>query len=127
MSKSNKPIALELRNQILREYLTGNVSTAGVASRYGISPNTIGTWLRRYVYPPKKYVPLCRRQDLNEENMAKKIYTNPSEEAEILRREVKALQQQLRQVQLEKLALKTLIDIAEEQGICLRKKSGAKQ
>ena len=37
------------------------------------------------------------------------------------------LQRQLEKSEMEKLALNTLIDIAEEQGIQIRKKSGAKQ
>ncbi len=127
MQTSRKPIPLDLRNQILREYLSGSMSASDIAFHYGISPKTISVWVHRHVTKSERYVSLLHGKVLNEDNMSRKVYTNPSEETEILRREVRTLRQQLRQVQLEKLALKTLVDIAEEQGICLRKKSGAKQ
>ena len=44
-----------------------------------------------------------------------------------LRKRVKELEERLRYTELQNLALTTMIDIAEEQGIRIRKKSGAKQ
>lgn len=41
--------------------------------------------------------------------------------------QIAGLRHQLEKSEMEKLALNTLIDIAEEQGIQIRKKSGAKQ
>ena len=44
-----------------------------------------------------------------------------------LRKRVKELEERLRYTELQNLTLTTMIDIAEEQGIRIRKKSGAKQ
>ena len=46
---------------------------------------------------------------------------------EAQRKQVEKLEKQLKYSQDKNLALNTLIDIAEEQGIKIRKKSGAKQ
>jgi hypothetical protein len=59
--------------------------------------------------------------------MARKKSLSPMDENEALRRRVKELEERLRFSELQNLALNTMIDIAEEQGIDIRKKSGAKQ
>ena len=41
--------------------------------------------------------------------------------------EVQALEARIRELELQNLALNTLIDVAERNGIEIRKKSGAKQ
>jgi predicted nucleic acid-binding Zn-ribbon protein len=46
---------------------------------------------------------------------------------EAQRKQIEKLEKQLKYSQDKNLALNTLIDIAEEQGIRIRKKSGAKQ
>ena len=46
---------------------------------------------------------------------------------EAQRRQIEKLEKQLKYSRDKNLALNTLIDIAEEQGIKIRKKSGAKQ
>jgi predicted nucleic acid-binding Zn-ribbon protein len=46
---------------------------------------------------------------------------------EAQRKQIEMLEKQLKYSQDKNLALNTLIDIAEEQGIKIRKKSGAKQ
>ena len=46
---------------------------------------------------------------------------------EAQRKQIEKLEKQLKYSQDKNLALNTLIDIAEEQGIKIRKKSGAKQ
>ena len=61
------------------------------------------------------------------EDMARKKSLSPMDENEALRRRVKELEERLRFSELKNLALNTMIDIAEEQSIDIRKKSGAKQ
>ena len=46
---------------------------------------------------------------------------------EVQRKQIEKLEKQLKYSQDKVLALNTLIDIAEEQGLRIRKKSGAKQ
>ncbi len=59
--------------------------------------------------------------------MPRKKETSPRDENEQLKRRIKDLEERLRFSELQNLALNTMIDIAEEQGIDIRKKSGAKQ
>ena len=59
--------------------------------------------------------------------MARTKKQSPEEENEGLKKRVKELEDRLRYAELQNLALNTMIDIAEEQGIRIRKKSGAKQ
>ena len=58
----------------------------------------------------------------SEENAA-----SQSSRIEELEKQVKALEAKLKRSEDKNLALNTLIDIAEEQGLRIRKKSGAKQ
>ena len=58
--------------------------------------------------------------------MAQSIREEDAERQQLLA-QITGLQRQLEKSEMEKLALNTLIDIAEEQGIQIRKKSGAKQ
>ncbi|MGX8689533.1 MAG: hypothetical protein ACSW76_02685 [Bacteroidaceae bacterium] len=53
--------------------------------------------------------------------------TDQSELIESLQKHISKLEKDLKASQDKVLALNTLIDIAEEQGIRIRKKSGAKQ
>ena len=66
-------------------------------------------------------------------DMAKEKQEEPMDVAsmsaliETQRKQIEKLEKQLKYSQDKNLALNTLIDIAEEQGIKIRKKSGAKQ
>ncbi|MBQ5547335.1 MAG: hypothetical protein IKG77_04460 [Prevotella sp.] len=62
--------------------------------------------------------------------MAKKAVQESVDQTALIeaqRRQIEKLEKQLKYSQDKVLALNTLIDIAEEQGIRIRKKSGAKQ
>lgn len=130
MKRTNSRVPRTLRNQILREYLTSDLSASEIAARYDISPKTIDTWKHRYVYQ-KERVPLLKRQETTSNNSndmnRKKDNTSYSPEVMELKEEIRKLQVALRQSELERLALDTMIDIAEEQGIRIRKKTGAKR
>ena len=65
-----------------------------------------------------------------DEDMAKKAVQESVDQTALVeaqRRQIEKLEKQLKYSQDKVLALNTLIDIAEEQGIRIRKKSGAKQ
>lgn len=121
--KANVP--REKRIQILREYLAGNESAKELSERYDINPQTIYVWLNRYGKPGKS-VPLPQEPKEETTAMASKEST-PSEENELLKKRIKELESLLRQSELQNLALNTMIDIAEENGVPIRKKSGARQ
>ena len=65
-----------------------------------------------------------------DEDMAKKAVQESVDQTALIeaqRKQIEKLEKQLKYSQDKVLALNTLIDIAEEQGIRIRKKSGAKQ
>ena len=74
----------------------------------------------------KKIVSLALAKDTSSP-MAQTKKTPPEEEIEALKKRLKELEGCLPYAELQNLALNTMIDIAEEQGIQFRKKSGAKQ
>ena len=109
----------EKREEIVVAYLTGDNSFEELAEYYKVKASTIRTWVTRY-RQSKKVVPLPSETDLKEDIARKKKDTEKS--ADIL-----ALEARIRELELQNLALNTLIDVAERNGIEIRKKSGAKQ
>lgn len=120
-----KMISSELRTQIIKEYLVGEESSKELAEKYKIKPNTLRTWLSRYSKCEKSVSLPVQPNQVS--CMAKKEVPNLELENAELRRQVKELLASLKHSEMQNLALNTLIDIAEEQGIEIRKKSGAKQ
>ena len=107
------------RMAIIHEYETSDLTYAELAQKYGISnPSTIAKWRTRLQNPKKSsiFAADCKRSRAMEDA-----------ERQQLLAQIAGLQRQLEKSEMEKLALNTLIDIAEEQGIQIRKKSGAKQ
>ena len=93
---------------IVREYETSGLTGAEICAKYGLkSQNIICTWRSRLLNSSKS-ITFAHSKESN----------TPMDDAKD--RRIAELEQQV-------LALNTLIDIAEEQGIQIRKKSGAKQ
>ena len=119
MDKRLKKFTIADRLAILHEYETSDLTGAEIARKYGLnSGSTLSTWKNR-LYNSKKssiFAADCKRSRAMEDA-----------ERQQLLAQIAGLQRQLEKSEMEKLALNTLIDIAEEQGIQIRKKSGAKQ
>jgi transposase-like protein len=108
----------ELREEIVSVYLAGENSYEELSDYYKIKSSTIRTWVCRY-QKSKNVVSL--QLDTNPyEAMARKKKDEKSPE-------VLQLEARIRELELQNLALNTLIDVAERNGIEIRKKSGAKQ
>lgn len=116
---------LDLRLKIVREYLSGDASREELGLRYQVKPGTISQWVHRYGNA-EKFVSLTLAKE-TPSPMARTKKTPPEEENEALKKRLKELEERLHYAELQNLALNTMIDIAEEQGIQIRKKSGAKQ
>ena len=118
MDKRLKKFTIAERLAILHEYETSDLTGAEIARKYGLnSGSTLSTWKNR-LYNSKKssiFAADCKRSRAMEDA-----------ERQQLLAQIAGLQRQLEKSEMEKLALNTLIDIAEEQGIQIRKKSGAK-
>ena len=117
MDKRLKKFTIADRLAILHEYETSDLTGAEIARKYGLnSGSTISTWKSR-LYNSKKSSTF--------ENKSSRAMEDA--ERQQLLAQIAGLRHQLEKSEMEKLALNTLIDIAEEQGIQIRKKSGAKQ
>ena len=120
----------EQRIAIIEEYEHGTLTGVEIAQKYGFrSPSLIFNWRKRLLNPcsglrksekSSTFAAEIKPQVAESDPMKKKT---PEE----LEAEVKRLTKELEWAQLQNKALNTLIDIAEEQGIRIRKKSRAKQ
>ncbi len=118
MRRLNQRTPKEKRDEIVLVYLNGENSAEELAEYYHVNPYTIRTWVKRY-RESRKVVSL--QSETNPlEDMARKKKEEKSPE-------VLALEARIRELELQNLALNTLIDVAERNGIDIRKKSGAKQ
>ena len=109
----------EKRDEIVSMYLGGENSYEDLSDYYHVDASTIRTWVCRY-RKSEKIVSLQPNPKPLKEMAHKKKETEKS--AEVLQ-----LEARIRELELQNLALNTLIDVAERNGIEIRKKSGAKQ
>jgi len=108
----------EKRDEIVAAYLSGANSYEELGKYYGVAPQTIKVWVSRYRKSGKV---VSLQPDTNPfEDMSRKKKEEKSPE-------VLQLEARIRELELQNLALNTLIDVAERNGIEIRKKSGAKQ
>ncbi len=121
---------MDIKEQIIKEYLEQGCGYRKLQSKYGISRTTICKWvqvyqgihgLERTAKQQSHY--LRDMDDLNKKRLTKKVPT-----AEDLEKKIAALQKQLEWEKLRADALDTMINIAEEKlNISIRKKSGNPQ
>ena len=109
----------EKRNEILQEFLTSNLTYRELAEKHHVREATIREWVHKYIR--KKKAVSLPPDTKPEVKMAKKKKTSTESE------EIKALKARVSELELQNLALNTLIDVAERNGLEIRKKSGAKQ
>ena len=111
-------IPREKKAEIISAYLTGENSYEELGEYYGVSPQNIRMWVCRH--RKSKNVVSLQADTKPLEDMARKKKEEKSPE-------VLLLEARIRELELQNLALNTLIDVAERNGIEIRKKSGAKQ
>ncbi|MBR4433501.1 MAG: transposase [Bacteroidaceae bacterium] len=111
-------IPKEKKAEIISTYLTGDNSYEELGRYYGVTPGLIRNWVSRY--RKKKNAVSLQAEPRPLEDMARKKKEEKSPE-------VLSLEARIRELELQNLALNTLIDVAERNGIEIRKKSGAKQ
>ena len=119
MRLSNVYYPKDKRAEIVSVYLNGENSYEELGQYYKVQPSTIRTWVRRYRQSGK--IVSLHSQDQLVEDMSRKK-KEPEKTPEVL-----SLEARIRELELQNLALNTLIDVAERNGIDIRKKSGAKQ
>ena len=130
---SRRKFSRALKRAICIEYMQSGMQRKEIALKYNLpSVNTLSSWINSCLSPleiQEKCVNLPRQTETIGEDMAKDTSCTAENlpMIEALEKQVKQLEAKLKKEQDRNLALNTLIDIAEERGIKIRKKSGAKQ
>lgn len=103
-----------LKEKVTSDYLSGGGTYRQLQSKYGIDFRLIHHWVQEFKGISRKNAKVSKKQTVKLEDD--------------LPKEVKQLQNELRQARLYNKLLEALVDIGKEQyGIDLRKKTGTKQ
>jgi transposase-like protein len=120
---------MDLKTQIITEYLTQGAGFRKLAAKYGISRTTICKWVAIHqgihnLRPTEKQ----KRYSTSSMNSSPKKLSSQEQSVEALQQKIAALEKQLEWEKLRSEALDTMIDIAEKDlNIPIRKKPGAQQ
>ena len=131
---SRRKFSRALKRAICIEYMQSGKQRHEIAIKYGIpNVNILSGWVHSCLSPleiQNKCVNLPPVNDSQRLEMAQEDSQTTSDclsRIEILEKQIQKLDTDLKKAKDKNLALNTLIDIAEERGIKIRKKSGAKQ
>ena len=126
-----------LKRSICIEYMQSGKSRKEIALKYNLpSVNTLASWINSCLSPLEIHEKCASLQPVTvqmDSDMAKEKEEKPLDAAsmsaliESQQRQIEKLEKQLKYSQDKVLALNTLIDVIEEQGIKVRKKAGVKQ
>ena len=106
------------KEEIVAEYLTGNISYRALGQKHGIPSRSICDWVMKY----QGRLPSWREKEKRRKEKA----TGKKEQE--LSNDVKVLQKALRKSELKNELLEEMLKLSEEHtGIDLRKKFGTKQ
>jgi transposase-like protein len=120
---------MDLKEQIITEYLTQGCGFRKLAKKYGISRTTICKWV--LIHQGIHNLPPTQKQQTystSSMNSSAKKSTSTNDETAALQQKIAALEKQLQWEKLRADALDTMINIAEKQlDIQIRKKPGTQQ
>ncbi len=120
---------MDIKEQIIQEYLIQGGGFRKLAEKYGISRTTICKWVM--IHQGIHNLPPTEKQEKHSVySMSNKRQLNAEElqSAEAFQQKIAALEKQLEWEKLRVEALDTMIDIAEKDlNISIRKKPGAQQ
>ena len=121
---------MDLKTQIIQEYLTQGCGFRKLAAKYGISRTTICKWVA--IHQGIHNMPPTDKQQkyyISAMNSSKKKPTDEKQQTfDALQQKIAALEKQLQWEKLRADALDTMINIAEKQlNIPIRKKPGNQQ
>ena len=121
---------MDLKTQIIQEYLTQGGGFRKLAEKYGISRTTICKWV--LIHQGIHNLPPTEKQEkysTSSMNSSKKKLTSAQHQStEALQQKIVVLEKQLEWEKLRAEALDTMINIAEKDlNIQIRKKPGAQQ
>ena len=107
------------RMRIVHEYETSDLSYAELAKKYGVSSAAVVAKWRERLQNSSKSITFAA-----EKGKLKKMTDAERKEFES---QIADLKDRLHKSEMHNLALEALIEVAEEQGLAIRKKCGAKQ
>ena len=107
------------RMRIVHEYETSDLTYAELAKKYGLSSASIVAKWRDRLQNSSKNVTFVA-----EKGKPRKMTDSERKELES---QIADLKERLHKSEMHNLALEALIEVAEEQGLAIRKKCGAKQ
>ena len=120
---------MDLKEQIIREYLHTGCGFRKLAAKYGVSRTTICKWV--LIHQGIHNLPATEKQQTystSSMNSSPKKSTAASQTQEALLQKIAALEKQLAHQELRAEVLDTLINVAEKQlNIAIRKKPGTQQ
>jgi transposase-like protein len=120
---------MDLKEQIINEYLTQGCGFRKLAAKYGISRTTICKWV--LIHQGIHNLPATEKQHKysnSSMNSSPKKSSSTGNQTDELQQKIAALEKQLQWQKLRADALDTMIDIAEKQlDIQIRKKPGTQQ
>lgn len=118
------------RISIANEYYTTDASAKEICLKYGLSSHVVlCNWVKRYIKDaksPQKLLPLPRKSVSDIIPGLPSDMARTSKDPKELEARIAELEKALKWEQMRTHALETMIEIAEEQGMKVRKKSGAK-
>ena len=129
-TKKRGRISKAFKREVAIEYLQGGITMQELALKYNLPYiQVISNWVRTCLSPEeiqnkRLSLPPETQKDTS---MPEKQDTSKDSMISALEQRIQDLEKLLKHSQLKCKALDTLIDIAEEQGIQIRKKSRAKQ
>ena len=116
------------RELIVNDYLHGNDTVAEVAKKHGVSERSLIRWIQLHRQQHHRIQKaLFLQEKTKEPNPAEMKPQSLEEENLTLKKELEQIKRALAMSELKNEALNTMIDLAEKQGIKIRKNSGAKQ
>lgn len=122
MSTINKEASRDvIRERVIKDYLENHFTMYRLSKIYGHGQSTIKRWLLPYLEDEKELS--LPDEPISEEEQMKKDLAKENAE---LKKRIKDLEKQKSFLELQVLSRDMLIDIAEREGIQIRKKSGAK-
>lgn len=120
---------MDLKEQIITEYLTQGCGFRKLAAKYGVSRTTICKWV--LIHQGIHNLPPTQKQQsysTSSMNSSPKKANSTSDDTTALQQKIAALEKQLQWQTLRADALDTMINIAEKQlDIQIRKKPGTQQ
>lgn len=121
---------MDIKNQIIQEYLAQGCGFRQLAAKYGISRTTICKWVA--IHQGIHNLPATEKQqkysNSSMNSSPKKSTSSEQQSTAALQQKIAALEKQLQWEKLRADALDTMINVAEKQlDIQIRKKPGTQQ